>query len=225
MSRILLVEDSIELATAISNTLENQHDVTLASSLEAAKSYLCKAPFGMLLLDVNLPDGNGFDLYEWTKKDSCNQSIPTIFLTDEGDLSNRLKGFELGAQDYIVKPFFSQELRARINLRLQVKAAKTEIQNWGDLKFEWKHQRVFLTVGQQELLLSLTPNEYKILLFLCENIGQIMSRERIIDAVWGKGFSLSDKAINTHICNLRKKIQPTCCTITATDKKGYSFNV
>lgn len=223
MPHLLLVEDNSEVAETLQLALANKHEISIATDLASAKNLLNKVPFDLLLLDVNLPDGNGFDLYEWIKSES-QQKTPTIFLTGEGELSNRLKGFQLGAQDYITKPFYPEELLVRIDMHLKSRKNRSGTQSFGDLKFEWNKQRVYLVTPQQpDQLLNLTPNEYKILSFLCENQTQTMTREEIVSSVWGDGFSLSNKVVNTHISNLRKKLLTSKCKIIASDKKGYSI--
>lgn len=220
MAHILLVEDNTEIAQLVTMVLCQKHRLTHAESLQSAKELLTDTRFDLLIFDLNLPDGHGFDLFEWTQLQK-NQKAPVIFLTGEDDVSDRIRGFELGAQDYITKPFYSAELLARVNSRLPVEAEKSDILLYAGLKFEWKKLRAFYLEGTREHTLSLTPNEYKILFFLCENLGRSVTRTEIISNVWGEGFSLSNKVINTHISNLRKKIPADKLEILSDKSEGY----
>lgn len=146
--------------------------------------------------------------------------IPVIFLTGHAALADRMKGLELGAQDYILKPFFSKELVLRVEMRLQQFAEQSGVITYGDLKFDKTLLQVFLIHKETpDQALNLTPNEYKILSLLVAHKGEVISRSTIVDSVWGPGFSLSDKAVNSHVSNLRKKIQRTHCRIVCCFRK------
>lgn len=223
MSQILLVEDFIELADSLIALLSEKYSVTHAPDLKSAKLLLENNKFELLILDVSLPDGSGFDLYESYHKDKVKK-LPVIFLTGHGDLTDRMKGLELGAQDYILKPFYTKELVARIEMRIKQFESVSDVISYGNLNLDKRLQRVAIVENNQVLpALNLTPNEYKILLLLVSHKGEVVSRTRIVSDVWGVGFSLSDKAVNSHISNLRKKIQGADCRVVASDKKGYSL--
>lgn len=220
MSRLLLLEDYTDLADALIELLGKKHEVTHASNVATAKTALNNNSFDLLIFDVSLPDGSGFDLYEHILK--TKGRVPVIFLTGQGELGDRMKGLELGAEDYILKPFFSKELLIRVEMRLKQFAEKSDIMTCSDLKFEKSLMQVFLVGNDKsEQGLNLTPNEYKILLLLAGHKGEVVSRTKIVDSVWGPGFSLSDKAVNSHISNLRKKIQSSQCKLVSSEGKGY----
>ena len=224
MPNLLLVEDCSELATAITAVLQKHHTISVAPNLTSAKKLITEKSYNLLLLDVSLPDGNGFELYQWVRENHVDRKVPIIFLTGEIDLPSRLKGLELGAHDYITKPFYSAELIQRVANHLKnSEASTTTLYQYGDLKFDWQQQKVFLVHNKQETLLNLTPNEYKILSFLSTSPNTEKTREEIINSVWGNGFSLSHKVINTHICNLRRKMLTTTCKIIA-GEQGYSLS-
>ncbi len=220
MPNILVVEDNIELAQCVVMVLSKHHQVTHAPNLATAKSFLSELQFNLVLLDVDLPDGSGFDMYQWMKSE-LKWERPVMFLTGESDLTNRLKGLELGAKDYILKPFYSKELVLRIELQLKQFEPKTNVILFADLKIEKSQLRVSLIDQKIEKPLNLTPNEFKILMMLVENTDENVSRDEIINNVWGVGFNLSAKAVNTHICNLRKKMQSKQVKIISYEGKGY----
>ena len=226
MSHLLIVEDSIELATALNEVFEKSHQITLAQDISSAKNLLTKSNFDLIILDVTLPDGSGFDLFSELQKNKKFKT-PVIFLTGQSDLENRMKGLELGAQDYILKPFYYKELVARVEMRLHQFAKLSNVMICGDLKFETHEHRVFLidennTVSKS---IDLTPKEYQILFLLAANKDTIIHRNKIVDSVWGEGHSLSEKAINSHISNIRKKVSSTQCKILASDGVGYILKI
>lgn len=224
MPHLLLVEDCSELAQCTLAVLSRKHSVEVAPTLNLAKQLLQKNSFDLILLDVSLPDGNGFDFPEWIQQE-LKLEIPIIFLTGEVDLSSRLKGLNLGAVDYVTKPYYSEELQIRVDMHLKKFPPKPGVFTCGNLKFEWKQQKVFSIQNQHETAFDLTPNEYKILSFLCTHAGTTKSREEIIENVWGPGFKISNKVINTHISNLRKKLSSTESKIVTYEGAGYCFNV
>jgi DNA-binding response OmpR family regulator len=223
MASILVVEDNFELAGCIVDLLTKTHQVTHVPTVAEAKTSLIQNSYHLVLLDVELPDGSGFNLYEWIATE-VRQKPPVIFLTGEVDLNNRLKGLELGAKDYILKPFYSKELVLRIEMQLKQSAPPPTVFIFGDLKIERNQLRVFLVQSESEVPLNLTPNEFKILSLLIDKSEQNVSRDEIINNVWGQGFNLSAKAVNTHISNLRKKMQNTKCKIISSEGKGYCLH-
>lgn len=225
MPQILLLEDTPEIAESLVQLLTTKYSVKHAADLKSARLLLESTPFKLLIMDVSLPDGSGFDLYESFYKDKPKK-LPVIFLTGQGELADRMKGLELGAQDYILKPFYTKEFMARVEMRMKQFESVAEVASYGNLKLDKKLQRVSIIENDIPLpALNLTPNEYKILLLLVSNDGQIVTRARIVNDVWGEGFSLSDKAVNTHISNLRKKIINSNCKIIASEDKGYILKV
>ena len=225
MSRIMIVEDSIELAEALKDLLGIKHQVTHAADILSAKKFVDSHEFDLFIFDVTLPDGSGFDLYQHVINKKLNK-VPVIFLTGQADLADRMKGLELGAQDYILKPFYNKELSLRVEMRLKQSENQTKTVICGDLKFDKELHKVYLLDGNKaEKDLTLTPNEYKILSLLASHQGEALSRTKIVDTVWGEGFTLTDKAVNSHISNLRKKIISQKCQIVSTDNKGYMLKV
>lgn len=224
MIRILLIEDNIELAKIVSETLAEKYNITHVDSLAAADKCMDEHHYNVILLDVGLPDGSGFMWYEQQKRKNT-KSLNVLFLTGESDLDMRLKGLHLGAMDYIVKPFYMPELIARIEIQVRNQQQQGHIRQCGDLKLELSLQRVYhVEDGVKDEVINLTPNEFKILSFLSDNKEKVVSRNEIVNNVWGEGFNLSDKAVNTHISNLRKKLKTERCKIVA-EGNGYLLKV
>lgn len=220
MSHILVVEDCPDIAAGLIELFEENHRVTHARDLAEAKAKLVGTNYDLIVMDVSLPDGTGFELCEYIKKENLTKA-PIIFLTGQSDLQCRMKGLELGAQDYILKPFYKKELMLRVDMRLQQFNSAAPIMSFGDLKFEKLYQRVRIEVENSNEALNLTPSEYKILSLLAESEGKTLSRKQIVDCVWGPDFNLSEKVVNTHISNLRNKIKKSQCKILLAKGKGY----
>ena len=225
MPRIMIVEDSLELAEALTDLLGAKHQITHAPDVASAKNFLNSRQFDLFIFDVTLPDGSGFDLYQYVI-DKKLSKVPVIFLTGQADLADRMKGLELGAQDYILKPFYNKELSLRVEMRLKQSESQNNSMICGDLKFDKELHRVYLLEANKvEKDLTLTPNEYKILSLLASHQGKPLSRTEIVDTVWGAGFTLTDKAVNSHISNLRKKILSQKCQIVSSENKGYMLKI
>lgn len=224
MARILHVEDISELAASLSENLGQKYEVTNAADLKTAKILLEEQQFDLLLLDVSLPDGSSFDFYEGIKSGRQSQ-VPVIFLTGQAGLPDRMRGLELGAQDYILKPFYVKELIMRIEMRLKQVQSQTSVFQCGDLKFDKDNHLAFLAKSSaQPESLNLTPNEYRILFLLASHKDEVISRVSIVENVWGSNIHITDKAVNSHISNIRRKIQDSSCKITA-DGKGYRLGI
>jgi DNA-binding response OmpR family regulator len=204
MLKILLVEDSEESKDLVLRALEGAFDVHWVGTILAAKSILQTQTFDLLLLDLGLPDGDGFQFFSEIKGQT-----PVIVLTAKNDLPGKVLGFSMGVEDYIVKPFEPMEFKARIESRLKKltgdKAVSDMIQN-GSITLYLSSQRTWITAGKTKNEIPLTPLEFKILALLVKNEDKIFSRNQLLDSAWGDGVNLTDRAVDTHICTLRKKM-------------------
>ncbi len=203
MSRkILLVEDNLLTAKGLAYSLEREgYVVEVAENATTAAASLAVTSFDLILLDINLPDGNGFNIArDITAK---RLAIPIIFLTARDDETDVLYGLELGATDYIVKPFRTQELLLKIRNLLQLGHALATEMTLGDLRVDTKNRRV--SYRDHEIIL--TALEYRLLLCLLENAGNIVTRERLADEIWqASGKVVNDNTISVYIKRLRQKI-------------------
>lgn len=231
MDRILVVEDSVEVQTLIKAALEDKYELQFTASVAGSLNAIgpggpMNNPFDLILLDVMLPDGNGFALCEQIRTQPQLVDVPVVFLTGKGDTSDKLTAFSLGADDYIVKPFDRDELVARVKVRLERSAARSKRQmlKVGGLRFEVALQRVFVDDPENERDVELTPVEFKILYFLASNAGNIYSREQLIQAIWRKDVHVIEENIYTHISMLRKKLGAKATCIESVPRHGYRFN-
>ncbi len=171
-----------------------------------ALEYLHRKPADLVLIDILLPDLDGFEICKRVRADGRLRTLPLIFLTARAEEIDRVLGLELGADDYVVKPFSARELVARVKavLRRQERAVeKTELVDVGDLRLDSSTQEV--TVRGRPVELSAL--EFKLLHFLASNPRRVFSRDRLLDEVWGRDRFVTPRAVDVHIRRLREKIE------------------
>lgn len=195
---ILLIEDNQTITKGLTYTFSNtNYNLVSASNIEEAKQILTTKIPKLILLDVTLPDGNGFDLYEEKIK---ILNIPTIFLTAKDTEDDIVKGLELGAVDYITKPFSTRELLARINRILSSKQSTIKIKN---ITFNFDKMEVF----KNDEIINLTSLETKILYLLFTNINKVVKREYLIEYIWNlTGNDINDNTITVYLKRIREKL-------------------
>lgn len=195
---ILLIEDNQTITKGLTYTFSNtNYNLVSASSIEEAKQILTTKIPKLILLDVTLPDGNGFDLYEEKIK---ILNIPTIFLTAKDTEDDIVKGLELGAVDYITKPFSTRELLARINRILSSKRSTIKVKN---ITFNFDKMEVF----KNDEIINLTSLETKILYLLFTNINKVVKREYLIEYIWNlTGNDINDNTITVYLKRIREKL-------------------
>lgn len=223
MNKILVIEDDQDIQFVIKRTLGRDHKVTFASSLTQAREILANSQ-DLILLDVVLPDGDGFQFLAELKNDSNLKRTPVLMLTGRSSPSDQVMGFSLGAEDYIVKPIEPVVLQAKINSRFKLlSSSKKETKDLrvGDLCFDLPKQKVTILRDSGEKKVELTPLEFKILLHFASHEEQVFSRDQLMDAIWGNGVTILDRTIDTHISHVRKKIAPSLFTIGSVHGVGY----
>jgi DNA-binding response OmpR family regulator len=226
--KILLVEDSKESGDLVFRALGPAFDVKWSLSLNEANQLVKKDPFDLILLDVGLPDGDGFHFYSMLKNEDRHRDTPVIFLTAHDSVSDKIMGITMGAEDYIVKPFMPGELKARVEMRIKKRAesntsAKTIKK--GTLEVNLAEQRAFIREGQTKTDLSLTGLEFRVLSLLAAHDEQVFSRDDILNKIWGDETYLTDRCIDTHIYSLRKKLGGSAGMIQSVYGQGYRFSI
>lgn len=198
---------------------EDEITVISAGDGEEGLARIAEGGFDIVILDIMLPGEDGFSLCRKLRKDSA---VPVIFLTARGQEEDRLKGYLLGCDDYVVKPFSLAVLYARV--RALVKRAKgmvlENVMELGGVRL--LPDRGIAYAGGEEL--ALTPKEFALLRYLLENRGRTISRERILISVWGHDFEGSDRVVDNHIRKLRKKLGKYGKQIKTVIKKGYRMD-
>jgi two-component system phosphate regulon response regulator PhoB len=211
MANIVLVEDNSFIREAISGYLQlENHTIIEFGGVNGVFDSIKTKNIDLIILDVMLPDGNGFAL---AKKIRGKYKVPIIFLTAKDSESDRILGFEIGADDYVVKPFSARELTLRVEALLKrCHQEEDDLQNDGcwfltDQKLEIDIHSHKLLLNESEI--NLTGAEWKILLFLVEREGEVISRSRILTECLNYMFEGSERTVDTHIGNLRSKLGST----------------
>ncbi len=206
-ARVLLVEDDPAIARSIIYTLERDGlRVTHSLLLADARSQLAQHPYDVLILDIGLPDGSGLDLCRALRGGAFASPLPVLMLSAQGEEIDRVLGLELGADDYVTKPFSPRELLARVRGMLRrTRMAAPAAPGLSDSPFDVDApgQRIALH-GQT---LGLTRREYGLLADLLRHRGRIRSRDDLLTAVWGTDTDSTDRTVDTHIKTLRAKLQ------------------
>lgn len=202
MTKILLVEDDGQITAYLGELLRAEgFDTQIASSKKEAGECLLAQAFDLVLLDVSLPDGNGFSICAEIKRE---YEIPVIFLTASGDEYSVVAGLDMGADDYIAKPFRPRELISRICSVLRRCKKEQRILSCGDLRVNVSSATV--TKGEKELFLSAL--EYRLLLLLLQNKGQILTRNQLLEEIWdASGEYVNDNTLSVYMKRLREKIE------------------
>jgi DNA-binding response OmpR family regulator len=208
---IFLVEDDQDIVFAVKEYLQGKNFIVYAvKTLIEAKQYLENQLPSLIIIDWNLPDGNGDQLCQWLRKKS--QNLPIVFLTVRGDTKDMLKGFDIGADDYIVKPFNLEILYSRVCAILRRTGNVEEnILLCGSISIDKNRIQVFC--NNEEVLLSST--EYELLLLLMENKNYTLPRKRLLEIIWDKsGNFVNDNTLTVTMKRLREKLHNPSCLKT-----------
>ncbi len=224
MSRLLIVEDDQAMAVALRDGFEYEgYQVQVAKDGETGLRLAREKDLDIIILDVMLPKLSGLDICKRLRADG-NQ-IPIILLTARGQEIDKVLGLKLGADDYVTKPFSFMELAARVEAvlrRASSRVEKIEDFQFGDVALDFK--KFVATKGGQPLTLS--PREFKILQYFIEHRGEVVTRDQLLDTVWGYDSFPLTRTVDTHIAKLRHKIEDDPATphfIITVHRAGYKF--
>lgn len=223
MTRVLIVEDEASIALGLRDDLEFEgYDVRVVTNGEEALRQGREEPFDVILLDLMLPGLDGFQVCRELRR--AGVGTPIIMLTARSHEAEKVMGLELGADDYVTKPFSPSELRARIRSVLRRTASDTPpLHRFGDIEADF--QRFELRRAGKPI--RVTPLELKLLAAFVRHPGRALSRVFIKDEVWGRDAFMTDRVIDTHIANLRKKIEPDASEpryLVSVRGVGYRFD-
>jgi len=220
--KILVIDDEHDLCEILKFNLSDAgYDVDVANSGEEA---LTKdiSQFDLLLVDVMMPGLSGFDLAKQLKETPSTATVPIIFLTALGDEENKLHGFDIGADDYIAKPFSLREMLARVKAVL-ARSLPAHV-NKQELSFEGlKMDLVKMNVTVDGEPVSLTKTEFELLKLLLGNRGQVFSRQDVLNQVWPRDVVVTDRTVDVNITRMRKKIGRYSSCIVTRHGFGYLF--
>lgn len=213
---ILLIEDTESIIKGLTYSFKkDNHNLTVKTTIKDSKEYLLNnSNIDLIILDITLPDGNGFNLFENTIKDL---KIPTIFLTAKDEEDDIVKGLNIGAEDYITKPFSTKELMARVN-RILLRTKKQSIIKIKDVSFDMDK----LVLMKDNTPIELTALELKLVNLLFNNLNKVVSRNVILDKIWDwTGNYVDDHTVTVYFKRIREKIG----TDIITTIKGMGYRI
>jgi|TARA_B110000459_G_scaffold163651_1_gene180634 two-component system phosphate regulon response regulator PhoB len=225
-NKILIIEDEPDIRTTLEyNLRKDDFDVIGVGSLGEARAAMNSSSFSLILLDLMLPDGSGLDLCREIKGNKELSSTPIIILTAKDDEVDKVVGFELGADDYVTKPFSVRELILRIKAVLKrgvaPKAELVEVERqFGDLTIDVDSHEVFVNSVQ----VTLTALEFRLLKQLVDRRGRVQSRDQLLSDVWGYSSDVTTRTVDTHIKRLREKLGTMGKYIQTIRGVGYKFS-
>lgn len=224
MNRILLVEDSKEIYQMVVQSTSQIADLTWASSVSQAKLALSKNSFDLIILDVDLPDGDGIEFCSSIQLTHSHVSV--FFLTGHTEVSKKVMGFLAGAEDYITKPFSPLELRARVEGRFRkMKQQQTQSDSfkWKEIHISKSRQEVLILEKEDFQKIDLTSLEFKILLYFALRPDMVIPRDQILNDIWGNDIHVYQRSVDNHVSKLRKKLGEVSYILESIHGSGYKF--
>jgi DNA-binding response OmpR family regulator len=224
MGKVLIVEDDQAMAVALRDGFEYEgYTVLVANDGSTGLRLASQKDLDLIILDVMLPKMSGLDVCKRLRSEG--NDIPIILLTARGQEIDKVLGLKIGADDYVTKPFSFLELAARVEAvlrRSSKQADRSELHEFGDVKVDFKESEATKNGKRIEL----SPREFKLLRYLIEHRGKVVTREQLLDAVWGYDNFPFTRTVDTHIAKLRQKIEddpgnPT--HIVTVHRSGYKF--
>jgi len=204
MKKIVLIEDDSDLFALLKYNLEKEGYAVAGSQTGKGAIDLCRREKpDLIILDIMLPDSDGLDICKNIRNHSELAHLPVIFLTARASETDRIVGLELGANDYIVKPFFVRELIARVKIQFRSQAAPPRTMKSGGLELD----RTSCAVTLNGTDLTLTATEFRLLEFLMSRPGVVFNREQLLDSVWGHDRAVTDRTVDVYILRLRQKVE------------------
>jgi DNA-binding response OmpR family regulator len=204
MTRILVVEDEASIALALEDDLRKEgYEVEIARDGDTAGRRAQEQTWDLVLLDVMLPGKDGLEICRELRR--ARVRTPILMLTARTQEAEKILGLELGADDYVTKPYSPRELRARIKALLRRATEDVpDVYRFGDFEIDFGRYEVRRS-GQP---IELTPTEFKLLAALVRSRGRVLTRNQLLDQVWGHGVFVTDRVVDTQVTNLRKKVEP-----------------
>jgi DNA-binding response OmpR family regulator len=218
VKKVVIIEDDGDLFGLVKYNLEKEGFEVHGSQTGKGALELCsQAQPGVVLLDIMLPNSDGLEILKGIRRNPDLSHTPVIFLTARASETDRILGLELGANDYIVKPFFMRELIARVKLQFRQHQAPARLLEAGGVTLD----RGSCEVRVDGRLLALTATEFRLLEYLMARPGVVFSREQLLDGAWGQDRAITDRAVDVYILRLRQKLQLD--VIHSVRGFGYTF--
>jgi DNA-binding response OmpR family regulator len=205
--KVLVVDDAPEIVRIVRDYLEHAgfSVVTASNGVDALRAARVERP-DLVVLDLGLPGRDGLDVTRDLRRESA---VPIVMLTARTDEADKLVGLELGADDYVTKPFSARELVARVRAvlrRASAAAVPADLVRAGDLEIDVP--RMSVSIGGREVAPELTASEFSLLLAMARQPGRVFTRAQLLDALRGEAFEAYERAIDAHVKNIRRKIEP-----------------
>ena len=203
---ILIIEDEPDIRKNLEYNLSREgYSVLTAASIAEAEQLIYSNNLSLVLLDLMLPDGSGLELCKKMKSDPDVQNLPIIILTAKDDEVDKVVGFEIGADDYVTKPFSPKELIARIKALLRrTSAPEDDSLVFAGIRLELASHKAFVNEDR----VSMGPTEFKLLVFFMRNPDRVFDRSQLVDEVWGRSVVVEERTVDVHILRLRKVLKP-----------------
>ena len=222
-NKILIIEDSPEYELLIKSALGNNQNYVYSRSIAEAKDQILSDSFDLIILDLILTDGDGYEILMSLKQPNGLLSTPIIITSGKSEVSDKVMGLNYGAIDYIVKPFNQMEIRARIENKLNL---INQLKNNGGIKTKGNLQidANSLKTSIDQVSVDLSPLEFKLLKFFMDSFDQVFSREQLLQRVWGENTYVLDRTVDSTIASLRKKTKEWDHCIKSIYGVGYKLN-
>jgi len=224
--KILCIDDDPVIQSLVHASLKGML-VTEAHSISEANLCLAKATFDAILVDIQLPDGDGLRFLNDFLAIEKNKSLPSFVFSSDSKISNKTMAFTLGADDFISKPFDPIELKLRIESKIKKTEAFKESQNIitiADLLIDFKQQKAFVVLANKNEDLNLTSIEFKLIYYLAAKKDFVFSRGQIMEKIWNNTI-VSERTIDSHVSHLRKKLARTKVNIESLHNFGYKLKI
>ena len=223
MKSILCIEDNPEIQILVEGSLSH-YRVVPVSTLSEAKVRIDTEKFALVILDLELPDGDGLKFMSQNASHPNLKSAPVIVLTGKSETANQVIAFSLGVEDFVAKPFDPLVLRARVDAKIRKTEAVADRDSnlrLKDLLIDIPKQRVYRTTASGQEAINLTSIEFKLLVTFGRAPERVFSRNQLLDEVWGNGVAITDRTVDTHVGHLRKKISDSQVKIETVINEGY----
>jgi two-component system phosphate regulon response regulator PhoB len=224
MHKILVVEDDQFFIALIQQSLGSQFELKFASSIHESIVKIQGESFDLFIVDILLPGGSGLDICSYIRSQETTKIKPVIVLSSKNEIQDKVMGLDFGADDYLIKPCHPQELiaRTKAHLRRGHNPNSKEAIHIADYKIDLIKQRAYEPSGKS---IDLTNIEFKLLVYFARHLDHILSRRQILEAVWPDNLNVTERVIDTHISNLRKKLGVLGAHLKAVHGAGYSFTI
>ena len=227
--KILAVEDSSDYQHILQSLLHSDYDLTIAGTADETFLAVEKQDFDLILLDIVLPDSDGYEICSQLRSKGKTKNIPIIFVTSKESIPDKVMGFSLGGDDYVTKPFNALELKARVAAKVRLSDQKESSKDLlcGPLQINIPTQRVYLLGADpsEKESIDVTSTEFRLLLYMAQHIDHVLARDQILEAVWGETLNVTERTVDTHVSKLRKKLKTAGEMIKSVHGAGYRFSL